>query len=379
MQTKRLDKDRSEYLRKRVLEEINKRPVEAETDMDRFISEVLRKEDYIHPMSFGEREQMEKYLYQAICGYDVIQDLMDDESVTEIMVNGRNHIFFEREGRLYSWDAEFASEEQLRELIQQIVGRYDRRVNASTPIVDCRLPDGSRVHVVLPPVSTIGPVMTIRKFSKETLSLKNLAEGKMFPWWVGEYLSQAVKEGKNIFISGGTGSGKTTLLNALTECIPDNERIVTIEDSKELKINGCPNWVSLECKPANLEGDGEITIRDLLRAALRMRPDRIIVGEVRGEECLDLLQALNTGHRGSLSTGHGNSCEDMLRRLETMALMGMEIPILAIKNQIVGGIQLMIHLERDGDGRRKIVSVKRIKGMEGDAICLEEIYGNSTL
>ncbi len=378
MQAMRLDRERCERLRRKVLEQMKSHSPEESQDIMWSISEVLRKEDYMHPMTYEERGRLEKYLYQAICGYGVLQDLMDDENVTEIMVNGPTLIFYEKNGKLYPWEDEFSSEEQLRELILQIVGRYDRRVNASTPIVDCRLPDGSRVHVVLPPVSTIGPVMTIRKFSKDSIGLGKLAEWGMFPVWLGDFLTQAVRDGKNIFISGGTGSGKTTLLNALTECIPAEERIVTIEDSKELKIKDCPNWVSLECKPANMEGEGEITIRDLLKAALRMRPDRIIVGEVRSGECLDLLQALNTGHRGSLSTGHGNSCEDMLRRIETMALMGMELPINVIRNQIVGGIQLLVHLERDSEGKRRVVSVKTIKGLEGDKICLEEVYGSIT-
>lgn len=378
MRSTQCDKDKGEYLKKKVLELVKVDASEEEGDIAEHITEVLRVEDYLHPMSFEERMQLEKYLIQAILGYDILQDLMDDESVTEIMINGTDRIFYEKHGQLFPWEERFSSEEQLRELIQQIVGRYDRRVNASTPIVDCRLPDGSRVHVVLPPVSTIGPVMTIRKFPSEIISLEKLAHLKMFPLWLGDYLVQAVQSGDNIFISGGTGSGKTTLLNALTEFIPSHERIVSIEDSKELHLKECPNWVSLECKPPNMEGDGEVTIRDLLKAALRMRPDRIIVGEVRGGECLDLLQALNTGHKGSLSTGHGNSCEDMLRRIETMALMGMEIPLSAIKNQIIGGIQLLVHLERGKDGQRRVVSVKRVKGLEGDTICLEEIYGSTT-
>ncbi len=378
MKQKPYDKQKRERLRKAVLERVKRTPDEDGEDLEQLIAEVLKEEDYRHPVSYDERMQMEKYLMQALCGYDILQDLMDDETITEIMVNGPDRIFFERGGRLYPWEEAFSSEEQLRELIQQIVGRYDRRVNASTPVVDCRLPDGSRVHVVLPPVSTIGPVMTIRKFPKDIISLERLVHLNMFPIWVGDYLVQAVRNGENIFISGGTGSGKTTLLNALTEFIPPNERIVSIEDSKELNLKDCPNWVSLECKPANMEGEGEVNIRDLLKAALRMRPDRIIVGEVRGGECLDLLQALNTGHRGSLSTGHGNSCEDMLRRIETMALMGMEIPLSAIRNQIIGGIQLLVHIERDASGKREVVSVKRVKGLEGDAICLEEVYGSTT-
>ena len=373
----RWNKDRCEQLRKKVLETIGEHPAEDENEVLKYISEVLRIEDYAHPVSYEERKQLEKYLYQAICRYGIIQDLVEDETVTEIMVNGTNHIFYEKNGKLYVWEREFSSEEQLRELIQRIVGRYDRRVNASSPIVDCRLPDGSRVHVVLPPVSTIGPVMTIRKFSHDFFDMKRLTEMGMFPAWVADYLSQAVRDRKNIFISGGTGSGKTTLLNALTEFIKEDERVITIEDSKEVQIKGCSNWVSLECKPANLEGEGELTIRDLLKAALRMRPDRIIVGEVRGGECLDLLQALNTGHKGSLSSGHGNSCEDMIRRLETMALMGMDLPINAIRNQIIGGVDLLVHLERDAQGKRKLISVKRIKGLEGERICLEEVYGYS--
>lgn len=367
--------ERLGYLRKKVLEEIGLEPLVAEEDIKSCIQRVLRREDYVHPMSFGEREDIEKYLYQSIHCNDVLQDLLDDDSVTEIMVNGYQNIFFERKGRLHSWSRVFASEDQLMELIWRIVGTYDRRVNASSPIVDTRLPDGSRVHIVLPPVSAIGPVMTIRKFANEGMSLRQLVEAETLPAWLGDYLFQAVKEGENIFIFGGTGSGKTTLLNALTEAIGDEERVITIEDSKELMLRHCRNWVSLECKVPNAQGEDEVNIRQLLRASLRMRPDRIIVGEVRGGECLDLLQALNTGHKGSLSTGHGNSCEDMLRRLETMALMGMELPLSAVRNQIVGGIHLLVHLKRDGLGKRKVFDVKRIKGIEDGEICLETIYG----
>jgi len=372
-----IEKDRFVRLREEVLVRIGRQVTESEADVAQCVNETLQEEDYKTPMCYQERLKLEKYLYQSICGYDVIQDLIDDEAVTEIMINGANSIFYEKDGRLQVWKEKFASEKQLMEMIQRIVGAHDRRVNASTPIVDSRLPGGSRVNIVLPPISTIGPVVTIRKFAKEVMSLNKLIQMETFPMCVGDYLANAVRTGQTIFISGGTGSGKTTLLNALTECIGQEERVITIEDSKELLLKDCPNWVSLESKPANMEGEGEVKIRDLIRTALRMRPDRIIVGEVRGGECLDLLQALNTGHRGSLSTGHGNSCEDMLNRLETMALMGMEMPIGAIRKQIVGGIQLMVHMQKNSDGKRKLCSVKRVKGMNGGEICLEEIYGNN--
>ena len=366
-------------LRGEILSKISENPQEAEKEIDSIIGETVRREEYLHPMTYKDREEIEKYLYQSLRCYGVIQDLIDDEEVTEIMVNGPKQIFYEKGGRIHPWELHFYSEEQLRDLIQQIVGHYDRRVNAADPIVDTRLPDGSRVHVVLPPVSVTGPALTIRKFTKKIMGLEALQESGTFPPWVRDYLSRAVQERKTIFISGGTGSGKTTLLNALTECISEEERVITIEDSKELVLKNCPNQVSLECKPPNMEGEGEITIRDLLKASLRMRPNRIIVGEVRGKECLDLLQALNTGHRGSISTGHGNSCEDMIHRLETMALMGMDMPIGAIRSQIACGIQLFIHMERDKEGKRYVEEIKTVKGVEKGKICLETVYGRSIL
>jgi len=369
-----LYEQKSQRLRQQILDEIRENLEEAETDMANFIHKTLQREDYIHPMTFHERAYLEKYLYQSIQCYDIIQDLIEDDEVTEIMVNGPKDIFYEKKGQLFPWEMKFYSEEQLMDLIQQIVGKYDKRVNASTPIVDTRLPDGSRVHIVLPPVSTNGPVLTIRKFTKENMGLSDLVRRGALPEWLAAYLVEKVRNKDSIFISGGTGSGKTTLLNALTEYISPKERVITIEDSKELSLKNCPNWVSLECKPPNLEGDGEITIRDLLKATLRMRPDRLVLGEVRGGECMDLLQLLNTGHSGSLSSGHANSCEDMLSRLETMALMGMELPILVIRRQIAAGIKVLVHMQRDQEGRRMVTTVKEVEKMEGEHICLKTIY-----
>ena len=331
---------------------------------------LMGKETYI---PLAEKKRLCREIYYAIRKYDVLQELLEDETVTEIMVNGPDHIFIEKEGRLQQWQTAFESEDKLLDVIQQIVAKANRVVNESSPIVDARL-FGSRVHVVLPPVALNGPILTIRRFGKTPLLIPELLRHGSVSQEICTFLEKLVIAGYNIFISGGTGSGKTTFLNALSSFIPRTERIITIEDSAELQIQGNDNLVRLETRNANVEGCKPVTIRDLIRASLRMRPDRIIVGEVRGAEAIDMLQALNTGHDGSLSTGHANSAADMIARLETMVLMGMELPLAAIRRQIAGGVDLIVHLGRLRDKSRRVLSVSEVVGYEQGEVLLSVLY-----
>ena len=331
---------------------------------------LMGKETYI---PLAEKKRLCREIYYAIRKFDVLQELLEDETVTEIMVNGPDHIFIEKEGRLQQWQTAFESEEKLLDVIQQIVAKANRVVNESSPIVDARL-FGSRVHVVLPPVALNGPILTIRRFGKTPLLIPELLRLGSVSQEICTFLEKLVIAGYNIFISGGTGSGKTTFLNALSSFIPRTERIITIEDSAELQIQGNANLVRLETRNANVEGCKPVTIRDLIRASLRMRPDRIIVGEVRGAEAIDMLQALNTGHDGSLSTGHANSAADMIARLETMVLMGMELPLAAIRRQIAGGVDLIVHLGRLRDKSRRVLSVSEVVGYEQGEVLLSVLY-----
>ena len=331
---------------------------------------LMGKETYI---PLAEKKRLCREIYYAIRKYDVLQQLLEDETVTEIMVNGPDHIFIEKEGRLQQWQTAFESEDKLLDVIQQIVAKANRVVNESSPIVDARL-FGSRVHVVLPPVALNGPILTIRRFGKTPLLIPELLRLGSVSQEICTFLEKLVIAGYNIFISGGTGSGKTTFLNALSSFIPRTERIITIEDSAELQIQGNDNLVRLETRNANVEGCKPVTIRDLIRASLRMRPDRIIVGEVRGAEAIDMLQALNTGHDGSLSTGHANSAADMIARLETMVLMGMELPLAAIRRQIAGGVDLIVHLGRLRDKSRRVLSVSEVVGYEQGEVLLSVLY-----
>lgn len=331
---------------------------------------LMGKETYI---PLAEKKRLCREIYYAIRKYDVLQELLEDETVTEIMVNGPDHIFIEKEGRLQQWQTAFESEDKLLDVIQQIVAKANRVVNESSPIVDARL-FGSRVHVVLPPVALNGPILTIRRFGKTPLLIPELLRLGSVSQEICTFLEKLVIAGYNIFISGGTGSGKTTFLNALSSFIPRTERIITIEDSAELQIQGNDNLVRLETRNANVEGCKPVTIRDLIRASLRMRPDRIIVGEVRGAEAIDMLQALNTGHDGSLSTGHANSAADMIARLETMVLMGMELPLAAIRRQIAGGVDLIVHLGRLRDKSRRVLSVSEVVGYEQREVLLSVLY-----
>lgn len=327
-----------------------------------------------HMLTLAERETLEQFLFNSMRKLDVLQELLEDDEITEIMVNGYQCIFYEKKGALYASDKKFSSPEKLNDVIQQIVGNSNRMVNEASPIVDARLADGSRVNIVLEPVSIDGSAISIRKFPKKPIRMKDLIRIGSLSEEGAEVLQVLVKSGYNIFVSGGTGSGKTTFLNALSQYIPEEARIITIEDSAELQLLDKPNLVRLETRNANTEGVRPVTIRDLIKTALRMRPERIIVGECRGAEALDVLQAMNTGHDGSLSTGHANSASDMLSRLETMVLMGMELPLPAIRSQIVSGIDILVHLGRLRDKSRRVLSIVEIAGIREGEIQLNELF-----
>ncbi|CAD2073981.1 type II secretion system protein E [Phocicoccus schoeneichii] len=326
------------------------------------------------PISSDEMSLVIERMYNSFRGLGVLQPLLDDSDVTEIMVNNHQEVFIEKFGEVTKSNVRFESPQKLEDTIQAIVSKVNRVVNESTPIVDARLEDGSRVNVVLPPIALKGATMTIRKFPEHALTIGDLIQSKSITQEVADFLENLVVAKYNIFIGGGTGSGKTTFLNVLSNFIPKNERIITIEDSAELQIKSVPNLVSMETRNANTQGEGEITIRNLIKASLRMRPNRIIVGEVRGEEALDMLQAMNTGHDGSLSTGHANSTYDMLSRLETMVLSGAELPISVIRNQISSAIDIMIHLSRFRDHSRKVVAVSEITGIENGELILNPLF-----
>ncbi|WP_096186953.1 CpaF family protein [Evansella halocellulosilytica] len=327
-----------------------------------------------HRIKSAEMRWLVDRIYHAFRGYDVLQPLLDDKSITEIMVNNHKEIFIEKNGEVSQVHVAFENEQKLEDIIQAIVSKVDRVVNESSPIVDARLKDGSRVNVVLPPIALKGPVITIRKFPEKPLTIDDLIEKKAISVEAADFLKDLVASKYNIFIGGGTGSGKTTFLNVLSNFIPKDERIITIEDSAELQIKNVPNIVSLETRNANTEGKGEITIRELIKTSLRMRPNRIIVGEVRGEEALDMLQAMNTGHDGSLSTGHANSVEDMLSRLETMVLSGAHLPIQVIRQQISSAIDIMVHLTRLRDHSRKVVAISELLHVENGEIEINPLY-----
>lgn len=363
-----------QQLHERILEELDMTREVEDEELTQIIHQVLREAGEREYISLGDRTSFGIELFNAFRKLDLLQEFVEDEEITEIMINGTHNIFYEKNGRLYQSDKRFLSKEKLEDVIQQIVAGSNRIVNEASPIVDARLPDGSRVNVILAPVALNGPIVTIRKFPKESITMAQLIEWNSVNEEVAAFLSTLVISGYNIFISGGTGSGKTTFLNALSRYIPEDERIITIEDNAELKIEGISNLVSLEARNANSEGSGEITIRDLIKSALRMRPTRIIVGEVRSAEALDMLQALNTGHDGSLSTGHANSPKDMLSRLETMVLMGMDLPLPAIRRQIASGIDILVHLGRLRDKSRKVLEVTEVTGYQDGEILLQPIY-----
>lgn len=365
---------RAEQLHARIMDELDMTREVGDEELTQLIYQVLSEASREEHLSLAEKTALGKDLFNAFRKLDLLQEFLEDDEITEIMINGTEYIFYEKNGRLYQSDRRFVSREKLEDVIQQIVSGANRLVNEASPIVDARLADGSRVNVVLAPVALNGPVVTIRKFSKEAASMEQLMAWGSISREIAGFLDILVKSGYNIFISGGTGSGKTTFLNALSQYIPRDERIVTIEDSSELKIQGIPNLVSLEARNANIEGTGAVTIRDLIKAALRMRPTRIIVGEVRSAEAIDMLQAMNTGHDGSLSTGHANSPKDMLSRLETMVLMGMELPLPAIQRQIASALDLIVHLGRLRDKSRKVLEVTEVLGYLEGEICLQTLY-----
>ncbi|GHU43161.1 type II secretion system protein E [Clostridia bacterium] len=325
-------------------------------------------------MSIQERRMLRKQVFYSLRRLDILQELIEDDEISEIMVNGAKKIFYEKAGNIVLWDKHFTREESLEDIIQQMAGNSNRMINEYSPIVDTRLSDGSRVNVVLSPIALDGSCISIRKFPKSAFHMKHLIEIASISAELADFLEKMVKARYNIFISGGTGSGKTTFLNALSAFIPSEERIVTIEDSAELQIQNVPNLVRLETRNANVETGKEIAIRDLIKTALRMRPDRIIVGEVRGAEALDMLSAMNTGHDGSLSTGHANSCEDMLKRLETMVLMGMDLPLAAIRGQIAAGIDILVHLGRLRDKSRKLLQITEVLNYANGEIRLNPLF-----
>ena len=325
-------------------------------------------------LSLKERLALKEELYAGVRRLDVLQELMDDPAVTEIMVNGHEHIYVEKNGRLSLYGKSFASRERLEDVIQQIVAGCNRVINTGMPLADARLPDGTRIHAALPPVAVDGPVLTIRRFPARAMDMEDLLRMGTLDEKTAAFLQQLVRCGYSLMIGGGTSAGKTTFLNALSAFIPPGERLITIEDTAELRIPGERNLVRLEAKNANLQEARSITIRDLIRAALRMRPDRIIVGEVRGEETIDLLQALNTGHDGSLSTAHANSARDMLLRLETMALMGMAMPLEAIRRQIASGIDIFVQLGRDRNKQRRLLEIAEVTGFADGAVQLGKLY-----
>lgn len=321
-------------------------------------------EDKYRAYSVKEKLELRQDIFNSIKRLDILQSLIEDDSVTEIMINGYRNIFIERAGKIERYHKTFASREKLLDVVQRIAARSNKIVNESTPIIDTRLPDGSRVNIVMNPIAIDGPAVTIRKFYDNPLTMDRLIALGAITHEAAEYLKELVAARYNIFISGGTGSGKTTFLNALSDYIPKDERIITIEDSAELKLMGVENIVRLEARNANMEGKNAVTIRDMIRASLRMRPSRIIVGEVRGGEALDMLQAMGTGHDGSLSTGHANGTRELMLRLETMVLMAVDMPVEAIRSQIAAGVDIVVHLERLRDGSRKVVEIAEVAGVD---------------
>ncbi|MBO8157824.1 MAG: CpaF family protein [Bacillaceae bacterium] len=360
-------------LQKQILSELKDDNVEdIIPKLDSMAIEILKEDESFRGKI--DRKKVVDELINDLTGFGPINPLLMDEEITEVMVNGPRQVYCERNGKIELTNIEFRDDEHVMNIIEKIVSPIGRRIDESSPMVDARLPDGSRVNAIIPPLSLNGPTLTIRKFSKDPFTIHDLINFGTLTEEMSTFLEACVKARLNIFVSGGTGSGKTTTLNVLSNFIPNDERIITIEDAAELQL-GQDHVVSLESRPPNIEGNGEIAIRDLVRNSLRMRPDRIIIGEVRGAEALDMLQAMNTGHDGSLATGHSNSPRDMISRLETMVLLaGVELPIKAIREQIAGAIDLIIQQSRLKDGTRKIVKVTEVQGLEGDVIVLQDIF-----
>ncbi|SDH72307.1 pilus assembly protein CpaF [Pseudobutyrivibrio sp. 49] len=363
-----------EQVRSEVMNEIDLSYDVTDEEILQLIKNKIMEKSKLVPVSLVQRQTIENHVFNSLRKLDVLEDLLADEDITEIMINGPDNIFIEKNGQIIHSKERFSSEEKLNDIIQSIVAESNKIVNESNPIVDTRLEDGSRVNIVLKPAAVDYSILSIRKFPKEQMTMERLKGFDSIDDEQIEFLKKLVESGYNIFVSGGTGSGKTSFLNALGEFIPKDERVITIEDSAELQLKNIENLVRLEARNANLEGKNEISIRDLLKSSLRMRPDRIVVGECRGAEALEMLQAFNTGHDGSLSTGHSNSCKDMLSRLETMVLMGAEIPLPAIRQQIASGIDIIVQLGRLRDKSRKLIEISEVEGVEAGEIKLNPLY-----
>ncbi|MGB4659682.1 MAG: CpaF family protein [Mobilitalea sp.] len=365
---------RKENIQKKILGEIDLHTEVTDEELLALIDRILMESSREGYLSMQEKLNLRREIFNSIRRLDILQELIEDPSITEIMVNGPNNIFIEQNGVIFPSEKHFESEQKLQDVVQQIVSHSNRIINEANPIVDSRLPDGSRVNIVLSPIAIEGPIITIRKFPDKPITIERLIELESISEEVAAFLKKLVIAGYNIFISGGTGSGKTTFLNVLSNYIPSNERIITIEDSAELQIRNIPNLVRLEVRNANSEGSNEITIRDLIKSSLRMRPDRIIVGEVRDAAAIDMLQALNTGHDGSLSTGHANSPSDMISRLESLVLMGAEIPLLAVRKQIASAIDIIVHLGRLRDRTRRLIEITEVLDCREGEILLNTLY-----
>lgn len=361
-------------LRNRLLQRLEENWEDSDTEVLELIDELMAGYCKTVYMSISQRQSLRKELFQSVRKMDILEELLEDDSITEIMVNGWNRVFIERGGRIFPWNKSFSSPEKLEDVIQQMAARCNRVINTMQPIVDARLKNGERVNAVIAPVALDGPVLTIRRFPKDPITMEKLIEMDSLSRDAAQFLEKLVQAGYTILIGGGTGSGKTTFLNALSEYIPKDERVITIEDNAELQIQGIANLVRLECRQANIERSQEITIGDLLKTCLRMRPSRIIVGEVRSKEAAELLQVVNVGNDGSLSTIHANSCKDMISRLETMVLMGMELPIPVIRRQIVSGFDIFVHLGRMKDKSRKVQEISEIDRIEAGEVILNPLY-----
>ena len=361
-------------LRNRLLQQLEENWEDSDTEVLELIDELMAGYCKTVYMSISQRQSLRKELFQSVRKMDILEELLEDDSITEIMVNGWNRVYIERGGRIFPWNKSFSSPEKLEDVIQQMAARCNRVINTMQPIVDARLKNGERVNAVIAPVALDGPVLTIRRFPKDPITMEKLIEMDSLSRDAAQFLEKLVQAGYTILIGGGTGSGKTSFLNALSEYIPKDERVITIEDNAELQIQGIANLVRLECRQANIEKSQEITIGDLLKTCLRMRPSRIIVGEVRSKEAAELLQVGNVGNDGSLSTIHANSCKDMISRLETMVLMGMELPIPVIRRQIVSGFDIFVHLGRMKDKSRKVQEISEIDRIEAGEVILNPLY-----
>lgn len=363
-----------EELKKQILERVDLSREVSDKEIQELIDEVVLFCGKERHLSLNERCRIKRELFYALRKMDVLQELLEEKSVTEIMVNGTDGIFLEKNGKLSRWEKSFSSKERILDIIQQITGACNRVVNEASPIVDARLENGDRVHVVLPPVAVNGPIITIRRFPEEPVTMQKLLELESLSEEEAEFLKKAVQAGYSILVAGGTGSGKTTFLNVLAGHIPQDERVIVIEDTAELQIRNVPNLVRLETRDGGAEDCREISMRDLIKAALRMRPTRLIIGEVRGAEAFELLTCLNTGHDGSLSTCHANSTADTVTRLETMVLMGMELPLQAIRRQIASGVDLIVYLGRLRDKSRRLLEITEVTGMEGEQVELNPLF-----